>query len=201
MKAKSKTMNSFPFLLSTFLLLLAAFPACFEWSPKDDEESDEDDSDDDSSDDDDNATEETWSDSSSGLTWQVTSSDDSMPFDDAKSYCNNLSLDGGGWHLPTISELRSLIRGCDTTETGGSCGVTDSCLNSSCQDASCYEYSSGGDQTDGCYWPSQLGGECWYYLSSSAVTDLDDFTWIVDFGNGLVGYQFVSLGFYVRCVR
>jgi len=42
-----------------------------------------------------------------------------MNWDDAKSYCENLTLTGGGWHLPTISELHNLIRDCPASEIGG----------------------------------------------------------------------------------
>src|SRR4030042_1163627 len=63
----------------------------------------------------------------SGLTWQKAPPSKYLSWEEAITYCEELSVAGGGWHLPTISELRSLIRGCDATGTGGSCGVAVSC--------------------------------------------------------------------------
>ena len=49
-------------------------------------------------------------DSLTGLTWQQDSSLGGMPvFKDAAAYCQKLPLNGGGWRLPTIVELRSLV--------------------------------------------------------------------------------------------
>ena len=62
------------------------------------------------------ATKGTFADSFAGRTWQlttpVTSGDDAkghFSWGAAKTYCNGLALDGGGWQLPTIVELESLV--------------------------------------------------------------------------------------------
>ncbi|MFF3501066.1 DUF1566 domain-containing protein [Streptomyces sp. NPDC003247] len=49
------------------------------------------------------------------LTWQRSVAPRAYTFEDARSYCENLGLDGGGWHLPTRIELMSLV---DTTRSG-----------------------------------------------------------------------------------
>ena len=160
----------------------------------------DDDDDDDSGSDDDDVSGDTWTDSSSGLRWQVTPSSGYMMWEDAIEYCENLTLAGGGWHLPTISELRTLIRGCDATVTGGSCGVTDSCLDYDCKDDSCGSCIDGeGPNFDGCYGPSELPGECDWYWSSSPVADGDDLAWAVNFDLGDVYDDYG--GNSKRCVR
>ncbi len=48
----------------------------------------------------------------------------------AQTYCDNLKLAGvSDWRLPTINELRTLVRGVSTTMTAGKCPTTDSCSN------------------------------------------------------------------------
>jgi len=175
-----------------------------EWQPGECPTDDDDStSDDDTNTDDDDDSGETWTDSLSGLTWQVTPPSDLKQWDEAINYCTNLSLDGGGWHLPTISEYRTLIRGCEATELDGSCGVTDSCLNLSCRSDLCDGCSDGGGSAGGCYWPSELAGNCDTnsFWSSSAVA-LNDDAWMVSFFNGFVGYMNQTIkGGLVRCVR
>ena len=173
----------------------------------DDDATDDDATDDDATDDDitdDDATDDVWTDSTSGLTWQVTPSSNYMTWDEAKLYCENLSLVGGGWRLPTISELRSLIRGCDATMTGGACGVTDDCLSYyNCWNDPCYgcDY-LGGPGSGGAYWPDVMSGPNEWYWSSSPVVDLGSLEWAVSF---YVGYiDRCSVDYYstvVRCVR
>jgi len=168
----------------------------------DDSASDDDATDDDVSDDD--AGGDMWTDPSSGLTWQVTPTAGYRQWDNAKAYCDNLSFGGySDWRLPTITELRSLIRGCDDTMTDGSCGVTDDCLASSCLNDSCKGCTQwNGPGRGGAYWPPELWGEvldC--YWSSSAVSG-GGYVWIVSFDFGSV--RTFPLGNYVhsaRCVR
>ena len=146
-----------------------------------------------------------WKDPTSNLTWQVTPTGGTMNWSDAKAHCSGLSLDGGGWHLPTISELRSLIRGCPGTVTDGACEVTDSCLSySSCWDeGACWSCSGGAGPADGgMYWPDEVEGDCCWYWSSSPVEDGGGNAWGVSFPNGYVGGSGVNYYEYsVRCVR
>lgn len=107
------------------------------------------------------------------LLWSERSSD-TMEWNRAKHYCENLSESGyNDWRLPTISELRTLIQNCKNTETGGECGVTDTCLSQDdCKNKACYgcennkkvQYSKFGDK--GLFWSSSLRPEsrsnAWY---------------------------------------
>ena len=113
-----------------------------------------------------------WYDSTSDLCWQVPPAGRLLNRNDAIAYCDGLTLEGhDDWHLPTIGELRSLVRGCRPTETGGACRVTDACLDADC----------GTDECDGCpfdggpgwwgaYWPHELGrpGPTYYFVYGSA---------------------------------
>ena len=167
------------------------------------DDDDDDSGDDDDSENDDDATDDTWADSTSGLTWQLTSSSDYMTWDDAKTYCSNLSLAGGGWHLPTISELRSLIRGCDATELGGVCGVADGWTESDCWSDPCggCGYLE-GPGSGGAYWPDGMSGEIEWYWSSSPVADDGLHAWYVGFFYGDVDNGYVGRNDgRARCVR
>jgi hypothetical protein len=44
-----------------------------------------------------------------GLIWQQNVADQTYDWDDAHSYCTSLSLQGGGWRLPSRIELMSLV--------------------------------------------------------------------------------------------
>ena len=143
-------------------------------------------------------------DSTSGLCWQDPPDEERRNWDEAVSYCETLDLGGhrpGEWHLPTIGELRSLIRGCPGTVTGGACGVTDDCLGSGCQNSQCYECSYlEGPGTDGAYWPAGFGGPVSWYWSSSSYAGYP-LAWYVTFGDGNVNYGGRASDIYVRCVR
>ncbi|MBO4699527.1 DUF1566 domain-containing protein [bacterium] len=120
-----------------------------------------------------------------------------MTWEEAKDYCSNLTACGySDWHLPTISELRSLIQNCPATQTGGECGVTDSCLSwSDCRDSACLGCDS---DSSGKY--SKLGDTGWF-LSSSVPSEYSEFAWRVGFDRGRVSHYRKSYDSYVRCVR
>ncbi len=155
-------------------------------------------------------------DPATGFEWQETPTGGPMKWKDGKTHCNELTLDGGGWRLPNISELRSLIRNCSFIETDGVCGVQDECLSCgvSSDDVcleyynSCYEFSfcnpsfcSNDGGPTGCYWPLELSGTCGLYWSSSPVEDYDFDAWYVNFNGGDVYYYYVHYDYDVRCVR
>jgi len=127
-----------------------------------------------------------------------------MTWSAAKAHCKSLSLGGHkDWRLPTISELRSLARGCPPAQKGGSCGVTDSCRKQSCwNDDPCRACANnGGPGPGGAYWPPELSGRIGWYWSSSAVADLDDLAWSVGFDYGVVFYSHQNVVYEARCVR
>jgi hypothetical protein len=171
------------FLLAASLIAALAF-ACAETDDRDD------------------AGAETWTDPETGLTWQVNVASDYVNWSDAAAYCDGLELaDRDDWRLPTISELRTLVRGCPETMTGGACGVTDSCVAMSCQDESCYPCDYGDGPHDGCYGHPDLPGGCEYDWSSSGVADAADRAWAVGFTSGFVYKPRIYYAFHARCVR
>ena len=146
-------------------------------------------------------------DSSSGLIWSAKAPEDMLHYD-AVDYCDNLVEGGlGGWHLPTISELRTLIQNCVWTVTGGECGITDDCL--SAQDCE-YSYSQCESACRGTGGSSEIRiifskfGDKGDFLSSSKVAGSSATVWGVGFDTA----QILSFGTdevydkgSVRCVK
>jgi len=140
------------------------------------------------------APEYTWCDESMGLLWE-------NPHMDAPGGCNwsranfscpDLTLGGfDDWHMPTIDELRTLVKECPGTEHGGDCEVTQLCLGSECAGSACDGCPPiEGPGGDGCYWDDDLLGD-WFckatvYWSSSPVEDQTDHHWGILFGTGAV---------------
>ncbi|MDD5309540.1 MAG: DUF1566 domain-containing protein [Deltaproteobacteria bacterium] len=148
---------------------------------------------------------EEWRDSTSKLSWEMTPPGDQVTWQSGLDRCDGLALCGhDDWRMPTIGELRTLMRGCAAIETGGTCGVTDDCLTPYCWSAACQGCPAGGEPDNGCYWPAGIGGECSYYWSASCRSDDASQAWVVTFGGGLdssLGFYTKSKTTYVRCVR
>lgn len=133
-----------------------------------------------------------------GVTWS-SESQSKMSWEEALAYCDNLTEDGySNWHLPTINELRNLIRNCENTATGGSCGVNDSCLYSDCQNDACKGCT---ENQNGKY--SKLGDHDSFW--SSSAPEYSDIRWGVNFSKASIFPQYQdSYSFYsnnVRCAR
>jgi hypothetical protein len=140
-------------------------------------------------------------DAASQLSWQLTPSGGDSNWQPAVNYCDTLILCGhADWRLPTVSELRSFIRGCDATETGGACGVGDECLSDSCAGSECAGCAEDLGPDDGCYRPIGIDGDCRPCWSSSEATGASA-AWYVDFPTGLVGQDEKTAKLRTRCVR
>ena len=148
-----------------------------------------------------------WTDPASTLTWQngETVGASVVGWSDAQSYCASLTWGGQtGWQLPDIDQLRSLLRGCSATDTGGSCGVTDACPDTTCSSDVCDGCTvSGGPGKGGAYWPVEISGLPSLYWSATAVPDDGGDAWTVSFTTGAIddtiagGYS----AYAVRCVQ
>ncbi|MCZ7582272.1 MAG: DUF1566 domain-containing protein [Deltaproteobacteria bacterium] len=127
-------------------------------------------------------TEQVWTDEKTGLTWPLSASTDAMNWPDAGAFCADLTYGGtDDWRLPTISELRTLIRGCEATQTGGSCGVTDECVDfGTCFDEICLcEGALSPNYT--CYEAGEFDDPCRWYWSSTEAVDMVVYVWVVEF--------------------
>ena len=141
------------------------------------------------------------------LCWQDPAAPDLYRWEAAVAYCAGLTAGGraaGTWRLPTIGELRSLIRGCPPTEAGGPCGLTDDCHRLGCPIEAC----SGcayheGPGADGAYWPPELTGHPlpWVLWSSTTRDDYPSYSYAVGFGQAYVNGFPQSDSDRVRCVR
>lgn len=145
----------------------------------------------------------TWCDPISGLLWENPPGGTAVHWDVATSYCDGLSLGGhDDWAMPTINNLRSLVRGCPATAKGGTCGVTDACLAFACRNADCDGCAAlAGPGTGGCYWDPALSGTCSWYWSSSPFDPGPTAVWYVVFDTAYVGLDDVDYNAYVRCVH
>ncbi len=146
-----------------------------------------------------------------GLMWQNEDTDRKTGWNESIDYCHDLDMGDGfggfhGWRLPTISELRSLIRGCPETVTGGECAVADDCLSwGECWDDSCRSCEVfGGPGLEGRYWPEGMEGTTTFHWSASE-TDYpeDENAWHVVFANGSISRSGKSgaIDCGTRCVR
>jgi len=140
-----------------------------------------------------------------GYFWSNQSSS-KMEWSSAKTYCSSVT-DGGfdNWRLPTINELRSVIKNCSKTETGGACLVTDSCTKNDCYVAD--NCSCAQNNTPGYYSKLNFSDDYWTSTYNASAGD-NSWNWYVSFNNAEVmdcknGNAFLesSASHKVVCVR
>ncbi len=125
--------------------------------------------------------------------------DAEMNWENALNYCENLTACGyDDWHLPTISELRTLIQNCPDIETGGACKISDSCTERDCYEASLCHPNSCDYDSSGKF--SKIG-DGKYFWSSSAVSDSNNYAWEINFVSAVISQHSKNETGYVRCVR
>jgi len=141
-------------------------------------------------------------DNKTGLMWQRKRANNGMKHTDAISYCEDLTLGGySDWRLPSISELKTLIVGCQSG--ADDCMVKNSCSSGSCWSKSCYCEQYRGPGEDGYYWKKGVwqGGGNWFW-SSSVQSDNTQNAWYTDVDDGKIyaaPTDTTSAG--IRCVR
>jgi hypothetical protein len=115
----------------------------------------------------------TVTDTDTGLMWQKDTALGTNIWQQALSYCENLTLAGySDWRLPNVRELQSIV-----------------------------DYALYNPSIDPVF-PNVFQNVLSYYWSSTTATDLLYYVWVVDFYGGSVGYDGKLTGtHYVRAVR
>lgn len=146
-----------------------------------------------------------WVDEANALIWQRVSPVARMSVTAALVYCeeNPDGLPGLGWHLPNVTELRTLVRGCPATEPEGACGLTESCTDfEACWSTDCWSTCMLGDGPGGCYRETELEGEsCSAAWSSDSVDDQMGRYWYLNFRRAGLHHDIPEVESEVRCVR
>ncbi len=147
-----------------------------------------------------------WTDPDTGLMWMSKPHPETISRQNLPLYFHPFDWAGyEDWRIPTLDELRSLIRGCPVTESGGAC-----CPNGDypdCLDQSCDGCVGGQGPNDGCYWRNEMEGPCSCYWTTfvwGIVPELPDYAdgLVVCFEDGKI-YHWSSdaWSFNLLCVR
>ncbi len=145
----------------------------------------------------------TWTDEDTGLIWQAQNYNamDTLTWEQAGAFCDEDI--GHGWRLPTLDEVRTLVRNCPATMAGGSCNVGESsgCLSEACMDASCVGCEEWNDIREDCYLPTPMKDFCGAIWTSTGAADDETYVWSYRSSNG--GFERVekSTNKDVLCVQ
>ena len=118
-----------------------------------------------------NESQGTVEDTVTGLTWQR-GHGSGLTWEAARSYCENLSLAGGGWRLPNTHEIKSLV-----------------------------DYGTGSPAINTTAFPDTPSDWFWGSSMRTSGDGFSDKAWIVGFIDGFVEYTAKSNTYNVRCVR
>jgi KaiC/GvpD/RAD55 family RecA-like ATPase len=127
-----------------------------------------------------------------GLKWSD-KSEEMYEWEDAVEYCKKM-----GGRLPTVSELRTLLKNCPDSETGGNCKVTDDCLSES----KCWDKEKCGgcefDEDSGKY---SVFGDIGAFMTYSENIDNSNSSYAVSFISGAIRPGRKNLKGSVLCVK
>ena len=132
-------------------------------------------------------------------------STEKMTWDEAVKYCDKFTDFNFGfekWRLPTVDELRELVRNCSVTEPGGSCRVSEegNCLAANCSSPKNSCTCERKPKNRGYY--SMFGDADYIGLwSSSTLSDDDKKAWGAVFYSGMIGSVGKDVKLYARCVH
>ena len=174
----------------------------------DDDDDDTIDDDDDTGDDDDDTPMPYWSDAATGLKWPrgMYTAYPGVTYAEAEAFCQSFTLGDlfVYWRLPTIDELRSLVRGCPGTVTDGECPLSEECSDiDECYTADCTGCAIGeGPGPSGFYWPDEMTGDAdyqWVWPASPMLNNTGRA--IISYGDASVFYTEESMQVQTICVN
>ncbi|MBR6421584.1 DUF1566 domain-containing protein [bacterium] len=128
----------------------------------------------------------------SDLVWSSISAAE-LSHNNALIYCYDLE-EGGfkDWHLPTIDELRTLVRKCPQLETGGACQISEECSDpENCWVSEACECSLENEIFSKLYDTEEL----W------SSTEINSKFWTLDFDKPDLNLQYDIPDFKTRCTR
>jgi hypothetical protein len=134
---------------------------------------------------------------------------------DAPRYCTGLQIAGyDDWRVPTIAELRSLVRGNPDAMPSGDCPLEAGSTFEDGQNEACLGVPDGGGLgIEGCYWPAELTGSCHRpdigtqnvhsleFWALEAASNRPDWIASILFDIGGVCYNHINSYGDVRCIR
>jgi len=138
-----------------------------------------------------------WKDPTTDYYWQITPPADKMTRTAAGQYCSDLTLGGrDNWYMPNLPMLRTLVRDCPASQTGGACVFNND------------EYCSKNDKCngcgakEGCYWDENLEGTCADYWSGACTSAIyGTFYYYINFATAAMdGVKGTTTTRYVRCI-
>lgn len=130
-------------------------------------------------------------DSRTNLAWMVTPHSEYVVFETAEAFCQTLVLgEYSEWRIPTLSELQSIMAGCDKCKEAG--------------DSSCTGCASKEGPDKGCYQISRLNpyssSECGWIWSSTPGPNAANY-YEVNFSNAGIYSVAIGNSVGVRCVK
>ncbi len=161
-----------------------------------------------------------WRDPDTLLYWPLTR--DAGTWSESEQYCEDLEWGGhSDWRLPTVTELRSLIRGCGADldsdcmvfEDDRDLGVNSQCIYETCDSMYCVGMQEPCEIEEcekcpfvynQCYWPEVFGtcpSSADYWSSTAERWGMEEEHWYVGFKHGSVIWGRDSYVKGARCVR